>query len=142
MSHTSVPIQDSRVKPVVVYDGGCGFCQKGIKRIQARDRGDIFEYCPRQDPTLEQRFPAITEGDFNTGMRLIEPGGRIHVGADAVYAIARRLPYWRWLAWLYRVPGIHAALRLAYRWVAANRYRLAEPCPVNPPGDESRTEST
>ena len=115
-------------RPVVVYDGECPFCRKQIARIRSRDIREQFEYVPRQTPALTDRFPALAEGDFNSGMRLVLPGGQVHVGVDALYHIARRLPRWRWVAWLYRVPILRALAQRAYRWIAANRQRLGQPC--------------
>jgi predicted DCC family thiol-disulfide oxidoreductase YuxK len=63
-------------------------------------------------------------------MRLICGDDGVHVGADAVYEIARRLPVCRWVAWIYRVPILHAVLPSAYGWVAANRGRLSGSGPV------------
>ena len=116
------------VRPVVVYDGDCPFCRKQFARIRSRDIREQFEYVARQTPGLTDRFPALAQGDFNTGVRLVLPGGQVHVGADALYHIARRLPLWRWVAWLYRVPILHALARRAYRWIAANRQRFGQKC--------------
>ena len=117
-------MDDERTRAVVVYDGECPFCLKHIERIRRRDSRGCFEYAARQAPGLEVRFPKLTDQDFNSGMRLITPQGNIHVGADAVYHIARRLPVYRRLAWLYRVPVLHGLSRLVYRWVAAHRLSL------------------
>jgi predicted DCC family thiol-disulfide oxidoreductase YuxK len=79
-------------RPVVVYDGACAFCLRQVERIRRRDRAGVFEFVPRQTAGLEQRFPKLAEGDFNTGMRLVHRDGSVSVGADAVYEIARRPP--------------------------------------------------
>ncbi len=113
---------------IVVYDGECAFCRTQIERMRARDKLGCFDFVPRQTPGLDDRFPQLKEGDFDTGMRLILPDGRVHVGADAVYQISRRLPLWRRMAWLYRVPGIHALARRIYAWIAAHRRSLGRPC--------------
>ena len=118
-------VDSSSVRPAVVYDAECAFCRGQIARIQARDRNGTFEYVPRQTPELLRRFPRLAKGDFNTGMRLVAPDGHIFVGADAVYQIARALRPWSWVAWLYRVPGLHALARWAYAWVAAHRKSLS-----------------
>lgn len=109
------------------------------------DRAGRFELVPRQSPDLDQRFPQLATSDFNTGMRFVAPDGAVSVGADAVYEIARRLPRTRWIAWLYRVPIVHAIARAVYAWIAANRYKLAgrcdtESCDVAAPAP-SRTET-
>ena len=115
-------------KSALIYDGNCAFCLKWIARIAGRDRSHSFEFVARQTEGLTKRFPKLAEGDFNTGMRLITPDDVIHVGADAAYQIARRLRYWRSIAWLYRVPGIHWLTRAGYAWIAANRQSLGGKC--------------
>ena len=121
-------ITDGHPRPVVVYDGQCQFCQRQVRRMKQRDADQVFEYLPRQTEGLEQRFPRLSDGDFNTGMRLVRPDGSVIVGADAVYQIARRLKGWQRLAWLYRVPVLNWIFRWAYGWIARNRYRLAKKC--------------
>ena len=112
----------------IVYDGECAFCRKQVERIRGWDRAERFAYLPRQSPDLETRFPQLAQADLASGMRLVEPDGTVLVGADAVHGIARRLPGWRYLAWLYRVPGLRWLARRAYGWIAANRYKLAGSC--------------
>jgi hypothetical protein len=41
--------------------------------------------------------------------------GRIESGARAFIAFWARLPYWRWLARLGRLPGVASLMELAYR---------------------------
>jgi predicted DCC family thiol-disulfide oxidoreductase YuxK len=113
---------------VIVYDGDCGFCRSQIARIRRRDRQGRFEYAAKQTPGLFERFPALEGMNLNSGLRVITPDSTIHVGPDAVYAIARKLPRWRWAAWLCRVPGVHALLRGTYAWVASRRYSLNARC--------------
>lgn len=115
-------------RPVVVYDGECPFCRRQVSRIQQRDVDGALEYLPRQAEGIEQRFPQLTEGDFDTGMRLVHPDGSVSVGADAVYQIARRVRTWRYFAWLYRVPVLHQVFRAMYGWIARNRNRLEKAC--------------
>jgi len=116
-------------RSVVVYDGACPFCRRQIAWIRRRDVGGKFEYVPRQTEGLVERYPMLARAELSEGMRVIAPDGTVSVGADAVYEIARRLPRWRFLSPLYRLPGGRWVGRIAYRWIAANRYRLLkEPC--------------
>ena len=115
-------------KPVVVYDGECPFCIEQIERFQRLDKHRHFEYIPRQEPGLEEKFPILTQGDFNSGMRLIRTDGTVDVGADAIYQIVRRLPGINLVAWLYCVPGITQIAREVYKWIAANRKKLGRTC--------------
>jgi len=93
-----------------------------------RDRDQVFEYVPRQMKGLEDRFPRLAEGEFNTGMRLVHMDGSIDVGADAVYGIASRLPGWKSLAWVYRLPVLNSICRFGYGLIAKYRYKLARRC--------------
>ena len=117
-----------RRRSTLVYDGHCSFCRRWVARIAHGDRSGTFEFVPKQTAGLTERFPKLDEGDFNTGMRLITPDDVIHVGADAAYQIARRLRYWRRIAWLYLVPGIHSLTRSVYAWIAARRQSLSGEC--------------
>src|SRR5678815_4611945 len=88
------PMSDSTSKPsaaapeipagavVVVYDGDCGFCRRSVDEIRRRDREGRMVYLPFSTPGLEARLPGITEGDFDSGIRVVDPDGTIHVGAD------------------------------------------------------------
>ncbi len=113
---------------VIIYDGECGFCRRQINWIRSRDRSSCFEFVPRQTDGVEERFPALKEQDFETGLRLIRPDGTVRVGADGVYEIARRLPGYRILALIYRVPGFGFLGRQVYAWIARNRQRLSGQC--------------
>ena len=117
-----------RCRSTLVYDGHCSFCRCWVDRLARRDRSGTFECVARQTEGLTKRFPKLIEGDFNTGMRLIMPDGAVHVGADAAYQIVRRLRYWRRIAGLYHVPGIHRLTRIVYAWIAANRQSLSREC--------------
>ncbi|HIG17023.1 MAG TPA: DUF393 domain-containing protein, partial [Candidatus Handelsmanbacteria bacterium] len=89
--------------PAIIYDGECRFCLWSMGRIRKFARDGQFEYIPRQTPGLDDRFPVLSQSDFNTGLRLIHADGTVHVGADGVYEIYRRLSPFHLIAWIYRV---------------------------------------
>jgi predicted DCC family thiol-disulfide oxidoreductase YuxK len=109
---------------VIIYDGECRFCQWSVRRIRKLDRRQQFEYVPRQTERIDARFPVLAESDFNTGLRLLEDTGAVHVGADAIYQIYRCLPPYNLVAWLYRVPPFTQLARLGYGVIARNRHRF------------------
>lgn len=127
--HTLNPVDAASVaRAVIVYDAGCGFCTKQMDRIKRWDPGDSYEYVSSHDADLLKRFPQLARQDLGSGLRVISPEGITHVGADAVYQIARRLPRWRWIAWVYRVPVFHSLCRWVYGRIAARRQRLSGSC--------------
>ena len=109
---------------IIVYDGECRFCIWSTDRVKRLDRKGQFDYVPRQTPGVEERFPFLTQSDFNTGLRLIIGADTVFVGADAVYEIYRRMPPFHLVAWIYRLPLLHGLCRMVYGWIARNRHRL------------------
>lgn len=116
----------TRLAPLVlVYDASCRFCVRQMDWIRAHDGLGCFEFVPSATVGLTERFPALAAQDMSTGLRAVRADGTAAAGADAVYEVALRLRGWRRLAWVYRVPGLHAILRWAYAFAAARRYRIA-----------------
>jgi lipase maturation factor 1 len=97
-------------KPLLVFDGDCGFCRRWIERWRVRT-GDRIEYRPFQEV---HDFPEIPRGDFAEAVHLIERDGAVYRGAEAVF---RSLGRQRW----YSVPGVAPVSEWAYRLVARHR---------------------
>ncbi|MGE5178819.1 MAG: lipase maturation factor family protein [Bacteroidota bacterium] len=109
-------------KPLLVYDGDCGFCRLWIDRWRATT-GDRVDYAPFQE--VLSRFPEIPRERFARAVQLRDPDGRWYGGAEAVFRALAVEPGRRWPLWLYRrVPGVRPFTEAAYRLVAANRNPL------------------
>lgn len=108
----------SRRRPVLLYDGDCGFCRRWARRWQL-SAGDAVEFGPYQE--LGSRFPKIPASAFAEALHFIEPDGRVHRGAEAVYVLLRYAGNPWWHAAYRRLPGFASASELGYRWVAAHR---------------------
>ena len=69
-------------KPVMVWDGNCGFCRYWVTRW-SRFTGEKIYYEPYQEaaPT----FPDIDEKHFKKASRLIETDGSIYSGPRSAY---------------------------------------------------------
>jgi predicted DCC family thiol-disulfide oxidoreductase YuxK len=106
-------------RPLVIYDGDCGFCRTWIARWRERT-GDGVDYEPSQE--VASRFPEIPAEAFSRSVQLVLPDGRVSSGAEAV---ARMLALPRGpgiFLWIYRhVPGAGRASELAYRAIADHR---------------------
>jgi predicted DCC family thiol-disulfide oxidoreductase YuxK len=106
-------------RPLVVYDGDCGFCREWIRRWQERT-GPRVDYAPYQEAA--ERFPEIPVTSFRRAVHLIDTDGAVFAGAEAVFrtlARARRGGSWLWA--YRRLPGFAPASEAAYRWVASHR---------------------
>lgn len=116
----------------LVYDGECRVCIRTVNALRDRDREGLFELIPYQSTGVPDRFPEISEPEFQESVQLIGPeGGRWH-GADAIEKIFNLLPNARPLAWLFRIPLARPIARLLYRLFARNRHMFGcgDHCPV------------
>lgn len=51
-------------KPIIFYDGDCGFCHASIQQILKRDKNHIFYYAPLQGKSyqhISQKRPSLDE---------------------------------------------------------------------------------
>jgi predicted DCC family thiol-disulfide oxidoreductase YuxK len=110
-------------RPVLIYDGRCGFCRREAARlrrwVEGRVRLESF-----RDPGVIERHPGLTPEACEEAMQLIEPDGRIRSGAEAIAHTLRLRPALAPLGWLYHVPVLRQCFDLGYRVVARNRFRL------------------
>ena len=114
-------------RPLLLYDGSCGFCVRWIVRVRQLT-GERVEYAPFQrvvgeegwlDARLADR-PAVTRAECARSVLLLEPGGGSSRAAEAAFRTLAHAP---------PVPG-NAPLRLpllAYRTLPGARV-LAEAC--------------
>lgn len=106
-------------KPLLVYDGDCGFCKLWIARWREITAGRI-DYDTLQKTAA--RFPELPRADFEHAVKLVEPDGRVFSGAEAVF---RSLGEGRRFApaqWCYaHIPGFAAITEASYFFIAGHR---------------------
>jgi predicted DCC family thiol-disulfide oxidoreductase YuxK len=106
-------------RPVLVFDGECGFCRHWIARWR-RLTGTRIEYAAYQQAA--GRYPHIPLERFEKAVQLIEPDGSVSAGAEAIVRTVREVRGLGWLLGAYRhVPGVAWASERAYRFVADHR---------------------
>jgi len=108
-------------KPILVFDGDCGFCGYWVARWKrwTRDKIDYVAY-----QSLPSPFAGLPRAQFEEAVKLCLPDGRIYSAAEAVFralaqspAPAARLP----LGCYEKIPGVAAVCEAIYRLVARNR---------------------
>jgi len=112
-------------KPLLVYDGDCGFCRLWIDRWRVLT-GDRIRYSPFQE--VAGQFPEIPLEAFARAVQLIQPDGEVSSAAHAVFRTLSFVPGLAWMFWLYQhFPGAAIVAEFFYRFVARHRnplYRL------------------
>jgi lipase maturation factor 1 len=108
----------SAQKPVLIYDGDCGFCKLWIARWKQLAANKV-DYAPYQE--VASQFPQIPEDDFRKSVQFVDADATISKGAKAVF---RSLTYAnkKWMLWCYEnMPGFAAISEWFYRIVAKHR---------------------
>lgn len=116
-------VEQKPPKPLLIFDGDCGFCRAWIARWKAHTQ-DLIDYAPYQK--IAGQFPEIPLSDFQQAVQLIEPDGDVSSGAEAVFRALAYTPRKRWMLWSYQhIPGMGAVCRGTYRFVASHRRSLS-----------------
>ncbi len=106
------------VKPLLIFDGRCGFCKIWIDYWKQLT-GPSVDYASSQE--VGPNFPQIPPEQFSQAVQLVMPDGDVFAGAQAVF---RTLAFAgiRWPSWLYdHIPGLAPVTEAAYRVIAAHR---------------------
>lgn len=109
----------------VLYDGGCPLCRREIAHVQglAAQRPDSA-LCFVDVSGAQAQLPAEERAALLARFHVQRADGSRLDGAAAFVAMWTRLPGWRWLARLARLPGALPALELAYRGFLRLRPRM------------------
>jgi predicted DCC family thiol-disulfide oxidoreductase YuxK len=106
-------------RPVLLFDGDCGFCRFWVARWRARTRG-LVDFAPAQSEA--SRFPQVSEAAWKRSVQLVTLAGEVYSGAEAVFRVLGYLPDYRWMLTAYhRLPGVRQISEAAYRAVADHR---------------------
>lgn len=123
-----MPVATDPADPTLIYDGECGICKQAVALLQRWDREHVLRFVPFQDGAAVAAF-GITLPALAAAMHLILPDGRVFAGADAVPELLRLFPGKRWMAPLFRIPGVLPVARRVYAGVAARRHCLVRGIP-------------
>jgi predicted DCC family thiol-disulfide oxidoreductase YuxK len=109
-------------RPVLVYDGQCGFCRDWVSRLERWGlRG--MDLLPSQRRQERGDLPSLSDDQVDREMVVVLPDRRVLGGGAAMGEVWGRVPRLRLIAMLLSLPGISVLRDAGYRWVAARRKR-------------------
>lgn len=122
MVHTAASEPAVGTRPMLVFDGDCAFCTSAVELLRHRVRDDV-DYVPWQHLAISAL--GLTEEACRQAVQWVPVVGPATSGGRAVCDLlaSARQP-WSTLGRVGALPGVRAFVELAYRAVAANRYRL------------------
>ncbi len=102
----------------VLYDGACPLCRREIAHVKGlaeRQSDSSLCFVDISREAKGDTRPAAERAALLARFHVQRADGSRIDGAAAFVAMWRRLPGWRWLARLARLPGVLPLLELAYR---------------------------
>ena len=116
-----IQVANRPAKLLMVFDGDCRFCGLWIRRWRQLT-GEAVDYLPSQDPGIAVQFPEIPTEHYQNSVQLIEPGGTIFSGAEAVFRALATNSKLKWPLSFYHYSQLFAAItERAYQFVASHR---------------------
>lgn len=107
-------------RPMMVWDGKCGFCNYWIRRWKSKT-GDRINYKTFQE--IAGHFKDIPLKEFKKASRLIEPNGLVYSGPDSAF---RSFTYfentdYRWHRWYSEYKWFATLSNHGYNFIAKHR---------------------
>ena len=113
-------------RPLLIYDGDCGFCVYWARYWQ-KLTGDRVEYRPYQE--VAAQYPDIPQAEFQRAVQYIAPDGTRASAAEASFLTLSHASGKGFWLYLYKhVPGFAPVAEWAYAFTAAHRpafYRVS-----------------
>lgn len=108
-------------RPILVFDGDCGFCTSSARFAERRLRLEHVE--PWQ--SLDLSALGLDEAACSTAVQWVASDGRVLAAERAVSAaLVHAGGPWRPLGRLLGARGVRPVAGVVYRWVARHRHRF------------------
>ncbi|WP_433324015.1 thiol-disulfide oxidoreductase DCC family protein [Spirillospora sp. CA-294931] len=109
-------------RPVLVYDGDCGFCTSSVRFLERRVPTEA-RVVPFQFADLDALGTTAERAEYE--VLWVDRKGRVFGGAQAVSRLLTGAGgLWRLLGAVIRVPPVRWVAQGVYRLIARNRHRM------------------
>ncbi len=107
-------------KPLLIFDGDCGFCRLWIERWK-KIGGDGVDFLRRHGKSARISQLIFASEAFQKAVQLVEPDGHHSAAAEAVFRVLKYAGSPGWL-WAYeKIPGFAVLSEYGYGIVAGHR---------------------
>jgi len=104
-------------RPTLIFDSGCGFCRRWVRRVASWDRSQRLRYLPLRDPTAPGLSGRKSE-ELGMAVHLVRPDGTVFAGAAAVREAFAYLPGGLIPRAVMAMPGVMSVATRVYAWIA------------------------
>jgi predicted DCC family thiol-disulfide oxidoreductase YuxK len=116
---------------LVFYDGLCQICRRGRQTVERLRPSVPVRFVDVNDALQMSAYREVPAVNTRGQMYVLDPGGRVTGGYDAMVSLAAILPAFAWATGVLGSAPVRAIGRRAYRWLADNRYRLGGQAPCH-----------
>ncbi len=114
-----VSMESANDKPVLIYDGDCGFCCLWVARWSPLTEEAVVY---RSSQEAGDKYPQISPERFTSSVYFVASDGSFCSGAKAVFKTLAYAPNGKWFLRAYEsMPGFGPVSEWVYRQVAENR---------------------
>ncbi|MDX1761287.1 MAG: DCC1-like thiol-disulfide oxidoreductase family protein [Christiangramia sp.] len=106
-------------KPVLIWDGDCGFCKFWKTRWQEKTEGKV-DFETYQEKASD--FPDIPLKEFKKASRLIESDGKVYSGPDSAYRSLWHADRKTYHEWYKKYDWFESISDYGYNHIAKNRH--------------------
>jgi predicted DCC family thiol-disulfide oxidoreductase YuxK len=112
----------------ILYDADCGFCRWSLAQLLRLDRRNRLRPVSLQEPEADRLLSGMGRDERMGSWHLVDDGGRVYSGGDALAPLLRLVPGGRpFAAALVALPAVSD---VAYRTVAGRRSALGRLIPA------------
>lgn len=112
-------------KLVVIYDHDCEFCRRSVEWLKKKDKKSVLDFVPCQSERREKEFSQVSQDQCLSAIQVVLPDQRVLSGFDGIIYIMKFLSGLKLLGFLLNFLGIKILGRLAYYFIAKNRYKIS-----------------
>ena len=136
----NIPDKQNSSSPIIIYDGVCYLCNRGVHFILKHDRKKIFNFTPFQSSFAKNLLKENNESENIGDTFILIHKGKLYNRADAALKITMLLGgKWKMLYPLYLFPKF--IRNGIYNIIARNRYKWfgkADSCMMPTPEIQER----
>lgn len=109
---------------ILAYDAECGICCRMTDWLRARDREGLLVFFPLQGKELVMFAPELAGRDLHGEIHgLDERSRQIWSGGALLPQVLSRLPRWRLVAWVLKIPLFREISLWIWRRRSERRFR-------------------
>ncbi len=109
-------------RPIVLFDGVCGLCDRFVQFVIKRDSAEVVRFAPLQSGIGKELLHKFALPEGNLSFIVVIDGEKSFIKSAAVLEVFRYLPgVWSYVALLRFIPV--SISDLVYEFTARNRYK-------------------